>query len=58
MILHVYAMWNRSKIILGVLLFIYVPQVLVNVIWELVYANPSTTLSGIVWVQSKVPTQL
>jgi hypothetical protein len=45
MILRVYAMWNRSKTILGVLLFIYVPQVLVNVVWELVYAYPGKTLS-------------
>jgi len=45
MILRVYAMWNRSKTIFGLLLFIYVPQVLVNVVWELVYARPGGTLS-------------
>jgi len=45
MILRVYAMWNRSKTIFVLLLFIYVPQVLVNVVWELVYARPGGTLS-------------
>ena len=58
MILRVYAMWNRSKTILGVLLFIYVPQVLVNVTWELVYARPGGTLSGMVWTPSEVPAVL
>ena len=57
MILRVYAMWNRSKAILGVLLVIYVPQVLVNVVWEAVYANPGKSLSGMAWAQSEVPTR-
>ncbi|KAF8550482.1 hypothetical protein OG21DRAFT_1499748 [Imleria badia] len=45
MILRVYAMWDQSRIVLGVLLFFYVPQVIVSVVWEGIYNNPNKTLS-------------
>ena len=46
MILRVYAMWNQSKRILYILLFIYVSQVIVSFIFQGVYNNPNTYLSG------------
>ena len=46
MILRVYAMWNRSKWILYILLFIYVPQVIAPIVEQAIYANPNTFLSG------------
>ena len=46
MILRVYAMWNRSKRVLCVLLFIYVPQVILGIVIGVVYYNPDTYLSG------------
>ncbi|KAG8219134.1 hypothetical protein J3R82DRAFT_4915, partial [Butyriboletus roseoflavus] len=45
MILRVYAMWNRSKAILLVLLLIYVPQVISTLVYIGIYYNPSTYLS-------------
>jgi len=42
MILRVYAMWNRSRTILFILLFIYVPQTIVAVGLDGVYNNTST----------------
>ncbi|KAI9574382.1 hypothetical protein HD554DRAFT_2165880 [Boletus coccyginus] len=45
MILRVYAMWNRSRIILYILLFFYVPQVVVSAVWEGIYNNPNGPLS-------------
>ncbi|KAF8553830.1 hypothetical protein OG21DRAFT_1177121 [Imleria badia] len=47
MILRVYAMWNRSKRILYILLFLYVPQELVSFIFTGVFDNPNTYLSVI-----------
>ncbi|KAH0831317.1 hypothetical protein J3R83DRAFT_13964, partial [Lanmaoa asiatica] len=44
-ILRVYAMWNRSKRILWVLLFIYVPQVVVSFIITGIRDNLNTYLS-------------
>ena len=46
MILRVYAMWNQSKWILYILLFIYVPQVIAPFIVEGIYLNPNTYFSG------------
>jgi hypothetical protein len=46
MILRVYAMWNQSKMILFILLFIYVPQVIVSFVVVGIYYNPNTHLSG------------
>ena len=46
MILWVYAMWNRSKRILYILLFIFVPQVPVAFAYRGIYDNPNTYLSG------------
>ena len=46
MILRVYAMWNRSKIILGVLLCLYVPQVIATLILTGIYDNPNTYFSS------------
>ncbi|KAF8553839.1 hypothetical protein OG21DRAFT_1181965 [Imleria badia] len=45
MILRVYAIWNRSQRILYILLFIYVPQVILSFILTGIYNNPSTYLS-------------
>ena len=45
MIMRVYAMWNRSKRILYLLLLIYVPQVIVSVVFAGLY-NTTTYLSG------------
>lgn len=57
MILRVYAMWDQSKIILGILLLFYVPQIIVSVFWEVMYNNPNGTLSGMFWAKLAVPTQ-
>ena len=46
MILRVYAMWNRSKRILYILLFIYVPQIIMFFVFTGIYINPSASLSG------------
>lgn len=43
MILRVHAMWNRSKTILAILLFIYVLQIIVSIVWEGISEG---TLSG------------
>ncbi|KAH0836814.1 hypothetical protein J3R83DRAFT_8579, partial [Lanmaoa asiatica] len=45
MILRVYAMWNRSKWILWVLLFIHVSQVIVSSLFAGIYYNPNTYIS-------------
>ncbi|KAF8122318.1 hypothetical protein EV363DRAFT_1555387 [Boletus edulis] len=45
MILRVYALWNRSKTILYILLFIYVVQTSINIVFNGIYANPNTHLS-------------
>jgi hypothetical protein len=46
MILRVYTMWNQSKMILYILLFIYVPQAIISFVGEGIYNNPNTYLSG------------
>lgn len=46
MIMRVYAMWDRSKGILLVLLFIYVPQVVCTLVYIGLWYNPNTYLSG------------
>ena len=46
MILRVYAMWNQSKRILCILLFIYVPQIIVSFVFAAIYEDPNTHLSG------------
>ncbi|KAN0092753.1 hypothetical protein V8E55_003537 [Tylopilus felleus] len=45
MILRVYALWNQSRTILGILLFIYVPQITISIVWEAVYSIPGRSLS-------------
>ncbi|KAI9571040.1 hypothetical protein HD554DRAFT_2327130 [Boletus coccyginus] len=45
MILRVYAMWNQSKWILWVLLFIYVPTVIFSFVFVGIYNDPNTYLS-------------
>jgi len=54
MILRVYAMWDRSRIIFGILLFFYVPQVVVSAVWEGIYNNPGGTLSGMLRAKLEV----
>ncbi|KAF8126698.1 hypothetical protein EV363DRAFT_1452740 [Boletus edulis] len=45
MILRVYAMWNRSRMVLYILLFIYVLQTIITVVLDGIYDNPNTHLS-------------
>ncbi|KAN0082779.1 hypothetical protein V8E55_008574 [Tylopilus felleus] len=45
MILRVYAMWRQSRWILGVLLFIYVPLVIISFVLAGIYYNPNTSFS-------------
>lgn len=47
MILRVYALWNRSRTILAILLSIYVPQIIVSIVWECI---SDRTLSGMLRV--------
>lgn len=49
MILRVNAMWDQSRIILGILLCIYVPQMIITILWDAIFANPGTSLSGAVF---------
>ena len=46
MILRVYAMWGRSKIILGFYLFIYVPDTIAAFVFASVFDNPNTYMSS------------
>jgi uncharacterized protein (DUF697 family) len=46
MILRVYAMWGQSKMILGALLFIYVPGVVIGFVFTGIYDNPDVYVSG------------
>ena len=46
MILWVYAMWNQSKRILYILLFIYVPHVIVPLVVAGIYSGYNIYLSG------------
>lgn len=57
MVLRVYAMWNRSRAILGILLFAYVPQIIISVVWEGIYNNPGGNLSGMFRARLEVPMQ-
>ncbi|KAF8122290.1 hypothetical protein EV363DRAFT_1360570 [Boletus edulis] len=45
MILRVYAMWNRSRTIIRVLLLVFTIQTLITVVLEGIYNNPHTHLS-------------
>ena len=42
MILRVYTMWNRSRTILYVLLFVYVVQIIVSVVLPAIYNSSPT----------------
>ncbi|KAF9238044.1 hypothetical protein BU15DRAFT_75440 [Melanogaster broomeanus] len=44
MLLRVYAMWNRSKILLGILIALYIPAVVITLVVNGMYANPSSGL--------------
>ena len=46
MILRVYAAWGRSRTILGILLFFYVPQIIVAFLFTGIFNNPGTYFSG------------
>ena len=46
MILRVYAAWGRSRTILGILLFFYVPQIIVAFVFTGIFNNPGTYFSG------------
>ncbi|KAF9230112.1 hypothetical protein BU15DRAFT_69476 [Melanogaster broomeanus] len=45
LILRVYAMYNRSRIVLGILLSIYIPAMIILVITTALLDNPKTHLS-------------
>ncbi|KAF8435744.1 hypothetical protein L210DRAFT_2505713 [Boletus edulis BED1] len=45
MILRVYAMWNRSRTILFILLFFYALQIISSVVFDGIYENPDTYFS-------------
>jgi len=45
MIWRVYAMWNQSKTVLCILMFIYIPQLLVTCVLDGIYEFPGRTLS-------------
>jgi len=47
MILRVFAMWTQSKWIFYSLLFIYVPEAIVSLIFTGIYNNPNTYLSAL-----------
>ena len=47
MILRVYAMWHQSKSILYSLLFIFVLQIIVSLVFAGIYYNPNTHFSGV-----------
>ena len=46
MLLRVYAMWSRSKTILGVLLLIYASNSIISFVFSGVLNNPNTYMSG------------
>ena len=46
MIVYVYAMWNRSKTVLYLLLFNYIFQVILSFVFVGIYYNPNTYFSG------------
>ena len=46
MILRVYTMWNRSRTILYVLLFVYVVQIIVSVVLPAIYNSSTTYFTG------------
>ncbi|KAI9456201.1 hypothetical protein HD554DRAFT_2036981 [Boletus coccyginus] len=45
MILRVYAMWNQSKKVLAILLFIYAPEIIFSIVWECIYNNTNGAVS-------------
>ncbi|KAF8452911.1 hypothetical protein L210DRAFT_3499738 [Boletus edulis BED1] len=47
MILRVYSMWNRSRTILSILLFLYVTQTIITVVLDGIYDTPNTYVSAI-----------
>lgn len=57
MILRVYTMWNRSRTILFVLLFVYVAQTILSIVIAGIYINPDTYLSGMSQAELVVSTQ-
>jgi len=48
MILRVWAMWKRSKIVLGILLFCYVVEIVVQLVGITVFDNPRTDATVII----------
>ena len=47
MVLRVYAMWYKSKRILGVLLGVYIPHVVIAWIFTGIYNTPGAYFSGV-----------
>lgn len=45
-ILRIYAMWNQSKTILGLLLCVFVPETIIAFVFAGVNDNPNTYMSG------------
>ncbi|KAF8119192.1 hypothetical protein EV363DRAFT_1202007 [Boletus edulis] len=48
MILRVYSMWNRSRTILSILLFLYVTQTIITVVLDGIYDTPQYLCLGYV----------
>jgi len=48
MILRVYALWGHNKVVLAILMFIWVAQVVISGLWEILYFGPGRTLSATV----------
>lgn len=46
MLLRVYAMWSRSRLILGVLLLVYIPTAIVQLVNAIMFVNPDTYHTG------------
>ena len=46
MLLCVYVMWSQSRIILGVLLCIYVPERIITLVFSGIYSHPKAYFSG------------
>ncbi|KAF8442136.1 hypothetical protein L210DRAFT_3644296 [Boletus edulis BED1] len=47
MVLRVYALWNRSKIILGVLLVIYTSEVVILLVSASIYSDPKYAIASV-----------
>ena len=54
MVLRVYAMWNRSKTVLGILLCLYVTQTITAFTFAGIYNTPGPYFSGMFQAELQV----